>query len=257
MLTASQAGEVTDIGAEEIWTACNRIMASRVFQQAPRMCRLLTFLVEKAIEGSERETSEYAIGLQVFRRNPSAYSTSEDPIVRVQIGRLRNRLRSYYQNFADAVDIEIEIPLGKYMPVIRRRMHMRLGRQDMPTVTVPPFKNVSPSDECRIYALALHDEVVHALFREYGSAIVIQPADPASKKTSSTQDVPVSGMQHRLEGNVQLDSGNIKATFRFIDVLSGCVVWSGQFRRRAPLEIPHQEEWAQAICANLAAFLPH
>ncbi len=255
--TAGQVGVATDIRAEEIWSACNRIMASRVFQQAPRMCRLLAFLIEKAVEGRVRETSEYAIGLQVFKRNPSTYSTSEDPIVRVQVGRLRNRLKSFYRNFADTVDVEIEIPLGKYMPVIRRRMEMSTGRDGGSTVMVYPFKSISLGDECRTYASGLHDEVVHTLFQVYGKAVVLQQTDISPEKTGSAWNEPGSRPHHRLEGGVQLESGNIKATIRFIDVQSGCVVWSDQFRSRAPLEIAHQEEWARTICQSLAAFLPH
>jgi hypothetical protein len=63
------------------------------------MARLLIFLVNKTMTGAERETSEYAIGIEVFDKDPATYSTYEGSVVRVQIKRLRCKLlEAVWQN---------------------------------------------------------------------------------------------------------------------------------------------------------------
>lgn len=61
------------------------------------MSRLLAYLVERAITDCARDTSEYAIGIGVFDRDPLHYSPGEDPVVRVQVGRLRTKLKTTMQ----------------------------------------------------------------------------------------------------------------------------------------------------------------
>ncbi len=59
----------------DIRSAGDILLSSDIFKHSPRMSRLLTYLVEQAIRESVRDTSEYAIGIGVFDRNPVSYST--------------------------------------------------------------------------------------------------------------------------------------------------------------------------------------
>jgi hypothetical protein len=86
------------------------------------MCRLLRYLIESSLSNSGRQMSEYAIALDVFDRNPSTYYPGEDPVVRVQMGRLRKRLVSYYAVSPKDSPVIVSIPLGHYEPVIERRV---------------------------------------------------------------------------------------------------------------------------------------
>jgi hypothetical protein len=80
----------------EAQTALQLVLASSLFNNAPRRSCLLKFLVEKALSGAVWNTKEYIIGIEVFDRDPSTYCTNDDPIVRVQVGRLRETLKIYY-----------------------------------------------------------------------------------------------------------------------------------------------------------------
>lgn len=115
------ANRLDPIQDGEVRSACEEILASSLFFNAPRMNRLMRFLVDKAMSGAVWDTGEYSVGIEVFDRDPSTYNTSKDPIVRVQVGRLRKRLQAYYASSGLDADIEISIPVGSYMPVIRRR----------------------------------------------------------------------------------------------------------------------------------------
>lgn len=104
------------IELNDVRLAKDTLLSSELFKHSPRMSRLLDYLIEKAILQSARDTSEYAIGISVFDRTPCSYSTGEDPVVRVQVGRLRAKLKTYYTTDGRNARIKVVIPLGSYMP---------------------------------------------------------------------------------------------------------------------------------------------
>jgi TolB-like protein len=98
-----------------------RILASPEFGRAPRLSRLLTFLVERGLGGTASEVKEYVLATEVFDRG-HRYDPRRDPIVRVQARQLRLRLAAYYETHGAADPLIIDIPLGGYVARIRRRV---------------------------------------------------------------------------------------------------------------------------------------
>lgn len=108
------------VSSAEVQDALEQMLCSDVFIRARRMCRLLRYLVEQALAGKRRNTSEIAIGLEVFDRDPAEYYPAIDPVVRVQVGRLRERLQQYYARCPGQVSVQFSIPVGSYWPVFKR-----------------------------------------------------------------------------------------------------------------------------------------
>ena len=101
--------------AERVRGQLDRILASATFADAERASRFLRFVVERSLEGHAGEIKESVIGVEVLGRNPS-FDPKTDPIVRVEAGRLRARLNSYYQNEGKGDHLLITLPKGSYMP---------------------------------------------------------------------------------------------------------------------------------------------
>jgi tetratricopeptide (TPR) repeat protein len=95
-----------------------RIAASAVFAHAGRMSRLLAYLVEAELAGDGARLSQSRIAIDVFGRNET-FDPSVDSIVRVEIGRLRNKLREYYATDGRDDAIVFELPKGRYRPFIK------------------------------------------------------------------------------------------------------------------------------------------
>src|SRR6516162_1325209 len=93
----------------------DRILASATFVDAERGSRFLRFVVQAALEGRSGEVKETVIGVEVLGRSPS-FDPKMDPIVRVEAGRLRARLSTYYQNEGKTDPILISLPKGGYLP---------------------------------------------------------------------------------------------------------------------------------------------
>ena len=100
------------------WQLLQRVLASPFFIKAPRMSALLSFLVTRTLDGLAATLNEFTIGAEVFRRVARDFDTTIDPVVRVQMGRLRERLARYDAMPGSCGQARIVIPPGSYVPVL-------------------------------------------------------------------------------------------------------------------------------------------
>ncbi len=90
-----------------------RLFNSRYFAGAQSLKRILEYLCQRS-EDSERGTiKEYDIAVHALGR-PSSFDPKTDPIVRVNIATIRERLRSFFENEAPDSRIRLGIPKGQY-----------------------------------------------------------------------------------------------------------------------------------------------
>lgn len=249
--------DATTIPAAEISAACDLILTSDLFRNAPRLSRLLSFLIEKAIFRDAISTSEYAIGIEVFGR-PPAYNTGDDPIVRVQIGRLRKKLKIYYATIGAGSILEITIPVGCYMPTIRWMNIAGKNYPAKPILIVEPLKCLSELEEGKFFTLGLHEELVHHLHKTLVDITVMNSpftSDGGNDKKRTPNLAHGKKLDHRLEGCVQIDMECVRTSIRLTDYSSGHVTWSGQFSRDISFTIALQEELAISICDALRELL--
>lgn len=226
---------------DEIWREVDQLLASATFAKAPRMCRLLSFLLEKKLSGNEQEINEYAIGLDLFGRDASTYDTSLDPQVRVQIGRLRTRLATYYAALEQAPAIHISIPMGTYVPVIsyadQASKPMRYKR-----ILLTPLRNLAGAGACGSFVCGLDEELGSRLYQALGKGLQLSGAADAN-------------LAPRLEGSVRVEDDHVRASIRLVEPGAGSIAWLSQFDRRGTLCISLQEELASAICDALQFYL--
>ena len=114
-LSRAVSGSIPSMDAERVQTQLKRILSSRAFADAERGSRFLRFVVEATLKGRTSEIKESVIGVEVLSRSPS-FDPKTDPIVRVEAGRLRSRLNTYYQNEGQADPVLISLPKGGYVP---------------------------------------------------------------------------------------------------------------------------------------------
>jgi hypothetical protein len=77
--------------------------------------QLLRYLAQKTFDASAESLKEYTIGVEAMGRTVD-FDPKADPIVRVQIHRLRQKLREYYDSDGVHDSIVIEIPKGQHLP---------------------------------------------------------------------------------------------------------------------------------------------
>ena len=109
--------------SEECQRQLRRILQSATFRNSVTLQQLLQFLTARGLEGNSAESlKEYTIGVEAFGR-PQDFDPKTDTIVRVQIHRLRQKLREYYDLDGKHDPIVIGIPKGHYLPSFAPRQH--------------------------------------------------------------------------------------------------------------------------------------
>jgi eukaryotic-like serine/threonine-protein kinase len=120
-----------------------RILASAAFADAERARGFLRFVVERKLEGRSGEIKESVIAVEVLGR-PSSFDSKSDPIVRVEAGRLRDRLGSYYETEGGADPVLISVPKGRYVPEFtERRMREASKSAGVLRLSILPPENTS------------------------------------------------------------------------------------------------------------------
>lgn len=103
---------------EDVRAQLQRIVTSPEFPTIGRGAAFLTYIVEEALAGRADRIKGYAIALEVFRRDQ--HFTQEDPVVRIEAGRLRRALERYYLVAGQNDPIRIDVPKGGYVPAFSR-----------------------------------------------------------------------------------------------------------------------------------------
>ena len=110
----------TEILLEERKAALNAVLESKDFSRAPALAKLLKYLCEKTFDGRVHEIKEFSIATEVYGRNES-FGERRDSVVRVEVSRLRKRLRTYYADEGSRHTLRIVIPAGTYQPEFEPR----------------------------------------------------------------------------------------------------------------------------------------
>src|ERR1700722_12682497 len=106
------------VSAEGVRDELQRILKSALFLNSQRPGQFLRFVVESTLAGRQEQIKEYLIGVEVFGR-PEDYDPKQDPIVRIEAGRLRKRLGEYYSGLGVNDPLIIDLPKGGYVPAFR------------------------------------------------------------------------------------------------------------------------------------------
>jgi hypothetical protein len=76
---------------------------------------MLKYVVSAALEGHAGDLKERTLGVEVFGRDPD-YDTNADPVVRFSASEVRKRIAQYYHDNEGSSSVQIELPLGSYVP---------------------------------------------------------------------------------------------------------------------------------------------
>jgi TolB-like protein len=123
----------------EIEDELDRILSSRVFATAQRSQAFLRYVVERSLTDDPAPLKEFSIAMDVFARGHD-YDPSIDATVRVEAGRLRGRLREYYDLEGSGDPVSIDVPKGGYCPTFS----FRNGRVDAAKEVSPIVERVAP-----------------------------------------------------------------------------------------------------------------
>lgn len=105
---------------EQCEEALRVVLQSQTFARAEKLQRFLSYVSQMTFRGEGAGVHERRIAVDVFGRGED-YSPGEDSVVRRQAHALRHKLRDYYAGEGNLDTVQIELPVGSYVPVFRVR----------------------------------------------------------------------------------------------------------------------------------------
>ena len=217
----------------QVEQALQRILVSRTFRRSQRHRAFLQHVVGAALTGRHDELKELLIGIEIFHRDVAHYDPRRDPIVRVEAGRVREKLARYYADEGMADAFEIRIPVGGYLPQLSRRT-VDVATRDLGSFAVLPFSCLSNDEGDASFCEALADQLIDLLSRVPGVRVVGRTS--ASKAHARSVDMKVVGkllgVGHVIEGSVQRAASQYRCITQLVRTRDRTCVWSRRFTCR-------------------------
>ncbi len=222
-----------------------RILASRQFARAEKLKRFIRFVTEETLKGLSREIKETVIGIEVFDRDAATYDPGNDPIVRVQAGRVRARLADYYAQEGVNDSVLVELPHGQYVPRFSVRSTRTARASGAPadarpaasrqsrTLAVLPFINRSGDPASDHVGDGLTEALIDALARL--PSVRVKARRSALRFKRADRDIPEIGRRlgvgKIVEGSVGKADDRLRIRVQLVNVADGCRLWSENYER--------------------------
>ena len=133
----------------------------------------------------------------------------------------------------------------------------RAAREDVPSIAVLPFADMSPDRTQEYFAEGMAEEIIHALARIEGVRVVARTSSFALKgRGLDVREIGrVLNVGNVLEGSVRAAGSRLRITAQLITVDDGFHLWSERFDREAGDVFGIQDEITAAIVDRLALAL--
>ncbi len=114
------ASRAPDGRLAEIRAYLAQLLDTPQFSASSRRGQLLQYLVRQTLAGDGDKITEYAIGLEVFRK-PDSFDPRVESVVRTEFSRLRQRLKAWYAEEGRRDLIVIDFPPRSYAAIFEFR----------------------------------------------------------------------------------------------------------------------------------------
>jgi hypothetical protein len=138
--------------SESIQQQIERIVHSEQFRSSEVLRRLLTFLSEKAIAGDADNLKEYVVAIDGLGKS-STYDPQHNSAVRIQMGRLRQRLAEYYRTEGKNDPMIVDLPKGRFRLTFEQRSIAPTFAGETSSSPTPPPINIRESAANRTLGL--------------------------------------------------------------------------------------------------------
>ena len=228
------------LDSEIVQKQVERICSSKEFAKKSKICAMLNYIVKEHIEGRSNRIKGYSIATDVFGRGED-FDPDQNSLVRIHAGRLRRQLRLYYFEAGKHDPITIEIPKGRYIPLITTNIaekgviaqEVKGGlKQKRPKLAVLPFKNSSEKSELDYIATGLSYELSETLakfedFTIFGINLIAAQMPPDDQFIDQVREKDIG---YLINGSIQQFNDQILVRCRVIDITDNTQLWANKFK---------------------------
>ena len=234
-----------------------RVCSSNEFKLKYRLCDLLKYLVQETLSGRENKLKNYTIGRDIFKREED-FNPELDPIVRIQVGRLRNSLNRYYMGEGKNDAMRIHISVGNYVPSFIEQAETENESPEKietidkdkslaPSILVLPFENLTGEKDQEYFVQGFSEEL-SIILSGYRYLTMVGYRGGYNPNTDDINAI-LKKLNPRflVTGSVREKTGEVKISVKLIDTITNEHLWSEQFKRKLSSEnmIAIQEDIAR------------
>ncbi|WP_089936577.1 tetratricopeptide repeat protein [Candidatus Entotheonella palauensis] len=234
---------------DTILKQCNTLLSDSNFKASSRLKRLLKYLVEETLAGRGHELKAYKIATEILDRK-TTFDPETDPIVRVEMRRLRRALEHYYAG-QGSTPVRITIPLGQYAvqfgvhdeetcvtgETSASTLHLAFPELSShlsdPVLTVLPFVNLSGDTDQDHFADGLAEELSLNFARFQNLSVIAYYSTRRFKEQSI--DVREAGRQlgagFVVTGSIRRIAQSLRVAVQLSATNTGTQLWTQQFDR--------------------------
>ena len=242
-----------DIPHDAIRADLAAILASRGFQDSPRMRQLLSYLVEARLSGQER-VKGWTVSVEVFGAPVDAPERNEG-LVRRSMTRLRQLLAAYYVGEGRDAPLRILISAGCYLPEFRPVTPPTLvddANQPPLLLLIEQPRRHGADAELDWVATGLTEELVASL-NGYADAFTAVHSPFADAASQDRPEANGSRLTFRLRASLRRHGEDFRLGFQLHEGPAARVRWSERFSLRLsdPAPFAVLEHISQRVAATL------
>lgn len=191
--------------------------------------------------------------MEVFGRGPD-FDPAVDAIVRVDAGRLRARLRDYYEGEGRNDPLRIDIPKGGYALVCRPRQEGRfLAPAAVPVLVLLPLADLDRGSGEDYLAERFADALSHELSTFAGLQVISRLSSLAywRKHKSAGEIARELGADYLVAGSLQRAAYRLRVTVQLVDAHTDTQLWSERLDSTMEDIFTLQDEFARGVARGL------
>lgn len=230
-----------DVTKKDVELQLQRIVNSDVFSASPKLRKFLQYIVEETLQGNGSRLKQYSIATNAFGLNEN-FDPDTNPAVRLDAGRLRIALESYYKAEGVEDTIRISVPKGRYIPIFERVASKpqlassknveslgRTGIFEPNRLLIMKLKESSIDGGVPNFSEGMTEQLI-VEFSRYPDITVSTSSDEAEEQQLQSSDTELDlRTRFVLCGSVTSSISAIRVTFQLHDRMSGTVIWADRF----------------------------
>ena len=240
------------VPANTVRRQIDKIARSEPFVRSRRLIRFLRLVVDSKLARKTSGLKEYVIGVNVFDR-PGSFDPRLDPIVRVEAGRLRAKLREYYDTEGLADPVRITLPKQTYAPEIEFALETSLQPGRAPSIAVLPLVDLSPRRSQEYLCDGISEAIIDGLVKLKGLRVVARTSSFQYK--GKAMDIRDIGRELKADmivaGSVRKAGDRIRVSARLSSASNGYHLRSVTLDRQYRDAFSVQDEISEAVVRSV------
>ena len=214
---------------DQVERQLQKILNTKDFQATKQQRNLLSFVVSETLAGRADHIKGYTIATKVLNR-PKDFEPALDPIVSIQVNKLRRALERYYLVEGIGDSIKIDIPKGAYVPTFTELNITSDQKTEVessadsdldagwPRLLISSISNIASNPDLNYICAGISAELAIEISK-FEHILVYHQRDFDPSKISPPPSRFV------LKGDIYKESEVVKLGLRLIDCATGTQIW--------------------------------